>query len=160
MSSTKFHTHTKKKRQNILHWMIASIPWLQLLLISSWMECWYIRVVTKYLNCSTLSKDLLSVFTLWFHPTFWSRDMTMYFVLSAFTSSPVPLLATTKTSMFFSKYVCFLPIYEYHLHKPKANVYHLISSHPGLPEPSEWDNLKPSREAMVLKQLLVSSRSY
>jgi hypothetical protein len=29
----------------------------------------------------------------------------------------------------------------------------LISSHPGLPEPSSWHNLKHSLKAMALKQL-------
>ena len=37
----------------------------------------------KYLNSSILSKDLLSIFILLLRPAFWSRDMTMYLVLSA-----------------------------------------------------------------------------
>ena len=52
-------------------------------------------VVSKFLHCSTLSEDLLSFFILWLWPTFWSRNMTMYLLLSAFTSSPFSLLATT-----------------------------------------------------------------
>jgi hypothetical protein len=62
------------------------------------MEFRFVRVVPKYLNCSTLSKDLLSNFMLWFCPAFWSQDMTMYLVFSAFTSRPISLLATTKAS--------------------------------------------------------------
>jgi hypothetical protein len=41
-------------------------------------------IVSKYLNSPTLSKELLSVFLLWFCPAFWSWEMTMYLVLSAF----------------------------------------------------------------------------
>ena len=43
-----------------------------------------------------------------FYPAFWSRDMTIYLVFSAFTSKPVSLLATTKASLFFF-IVCMLP---------------------------------------------------
>jgi len=62
----------------------------------------------------------------------------MYLVLSAFTSKPVSLLATTKNFCLFlySVYVHFHPIYEHHQHKPEADVYHLISSHLSLLEPS------------------------
>ena len=35
------------------------------LLISFWIEFWFINVVPKYLNSSTLSKELLSVSILW-----------------------------------------------------------------------------------------------
>jgi hypothetical protein len=66
--------------------MISSIPWLQPLLISSWIEFWFVKVVPKCLNCSTLSKELLSIFILWLCPAFWSRDMTTYSISSAFTS--------------------------------------------------------------------------
>jgi hypothetical protein len=79
-----------------------------LLLISSWTEFWFIRVVPNYMNCSTLSKVLLSVFILWFHPASWSQDMTMYLVLSVLTSSPISLWATTQASVFFF-IVCLLP---------------------------------------------------
>jgi hypothetical protein len=41
------------------------------------------------LNCSTLSKDLLSIFILWFCLAFVPWDMFMYLVFSAFTSRPV-----------------------------------------------------------------------
>jgi len=66
--------------------MIASIPWLNLLLISFWIEFWYVKVVPKYLNSSTLSKKLLPIFILLLCPAFLSQDMTPYLVLSAFTS--------------------------------------------------------------------------
>jgi hypothetical protein len=60
------------------------------------------------MNSSTLSKELLSVFILWLCPAFWLQDMTMYLVLSAFTSSPVSLIVTTKACVIFST-VCTLP---------------------------------------------------
>jgi len=40
--------------------MTANIPNIILLLLSFWIEFWYVKVVPKYLNCSTLSKELLS----------------------------------------------------------------------------------------------------
>ena len=39
--------------------------------------------------------ELLSTFILWLSPAVWSRDITMYLVLSAFTSSSISLVATT-----------------------------------------------------------------
>jgi len=68
--------------------MVASISWPQ-----SAIEFWFVKVVPKYLNSSTLSKVLLSILTLWIRPAFWFRDMTMYLVLSALTSSPISLVA-------------------------------------------------------------------
>jgi hypothetical protein len=43
-----------------------------LFLISSLIEFWFVRVVAKYLNSSTLSKELFSIFMLWLHPACWS----------------------------------------------------------------------------------------
>jgi len=62
--------------------------------------------------------------------------MTMYLVLSAFTSSPISLLALPKLLRFPVQCVRFLSTYYYHQHKPEADVHHLISSYPGLPETS------------------------
>jgi len=58
----------------------------------------------------------------------------MYLVLSALTSSPISLVAATKASAFSFK-VCMLPPVYHHRHKPEPDVYHLVSSHPVLPEP-------------------------
>ena len=60
-----------------------AFPDFSLLLISSWIEFWFVKFVSKYLNFSTLSKELLSVFILWLGPVFWSRHMTIYSFLSA-----------------------------------------------------------------------------
>jgi hypothetical protein len=70
-------------------------------LISSWIEFLFVRVFPKYLKCSTSSKELLSGFILWFRPAILLRDMAMCVVLSAFTSSPVSWLETTRDSVFF-----------------------------------------------------------
>ena len=45
---------------------------------------------------------------MWLHPAFRAHDMTRYLVLSAFTSSPISLLATTKHYA-FSLTVYMLP---------------------------------------------------
>jgi hypothetical protein len=83
-----------------LHLMIASIPRLQSALIFLLNRVLICYICSKYLKSSTLAKDLLSVFVLWLHPAVWSRDMTPYLVLSAFTSGPTTLLATIKVSAF------------------------------------------------------------
>jgi hypothetical protein len=58
-----------------MKWQPA-IPDFNLPLIASWIEFWFVRVVPKYLNCSTLSKELLSICILWLHPAVWSGDIT------------------------------------------------------------------------------------
>jgi hypothetical protein len=79
--------------------------------------------------------------------------------LLEFTSRPLTLLASIKVSVFFFT-LCILPpnILTY-LHKPEADVYHLMSSHPGLPESFYWHIMKQSCKAVVIKHLLVSNRS-
>ena len=58
-------------------------------LISSWREFWFVKFVPKYLNSSTYSKDLISIFILWFLPAYRSRDKAMHVILPALTSSPI-----------------------------------------------------------------------
>ena len=91
--------------------MKQALPDLNLLLISSAIEFWFVKVVPKYLNYSTLSKVLLSILTLWIRPAFWSRDMTVYLVSSALTSSPISLVAAIKLPHFPLEYICFFPVY-------------------------------------------------
>ena len=42
-----------------------AFPHFNLRLISAWIEFWSIKIVPKYLNSSTLSKELLLIFILW-----------------------------------------------------------------------------------------------
>jgi hypothetical protein len=57
-------------RQKILNCMVASIPWIYSLLISSLMQFWFVTVVPKYLNFATFSKDVLAAFIFQFFITF------------------------------------------------------------------------------------------
>ena len=73
--------------------------------------------------------------------------MTKYLVLSAFTSSPISLIATTKASVSFfierererererarTGVYIYIYIYKHHQHILEADVYHLISSPPRFP---------------------------
>ena len=72
--------------------------------MSAGMPFWFVKVIPNNLNSSTI----FSIFILWLRPIFWSLDMNMYLVLSAFTSSPITLVATIKGSAFFFT-VCTLP---------------------------------------------------
>ena len=48
-----------------IEWQQA-FPDISLLLNSSWMELWFVRVISRYLNCSNVSNDLLPVCMLLF----------------------------------------------------------------------------------------------
>jgi hypothetical protein len=63
-----------------------------MLLISSWIEFWFVKFVPKYLNSSKLSKKLLSVFILWHRHPFCSRDMATYLSLSLISSSQIAVI--------------------------------------------------------------------
>ena len=56
-----------------------AFPDFSLLLISSWIEFWFVMVVPKYMNCSALSKGLSSRFVLRLRPAFRSHkhDVTL-----------------------------------------------------------------------------------
>jgi hypothetical protein len=43
---------------------LQTFSYLILLLISSWTKCWFVLVVLKYLNSSTLSTELLAIIML------------------------------------------------------------------------------------------------
>jgi hypothetical protein len=65
------------------------------LLISSWIKAWLVTVIHKYLNRATFSKDLLAIFIVWFYPIFWWWHSNICLVLSAFTSRPTSLVASS-----------------------------------------------------------------
>jgi hypothetical protein len=67
----KFLDSKLEDKRFYTEWQQA-FPEFSLFLISSWIEVWYVKVVPRYLNSSTLSNKLLSVFILWFRPAFWS----------------------------------------------------------------------------------------
>jgi hypothetical protein len=90
----KFLDSKPEDKRFCTEWQQA-FPFFNLPLISFWIEFWFVRVVTKYWNPSTLPKELLSIFILWLHHEFWSQDTTMYLVLSAFTSSPISTIVCT-----------------------------------------------------------------
>jgi len=71
--------------------------------------CMHLYSVSYVLHASQLSK-LFHPFKgtiirkeLWLCPAFWSRDMTMYLVLSAFTSSPISLLLIWSPTLYLVK---------------------------------------------------------
>jgi len=82
------------------HPMITNIPWLQSALN------WFLKEIFYYCFSQVFESyifpnELLSFFILWFRPAFWYRDISMYLVLSAFTSSRISLLPTTKSFCLF-----------------------------------------------------------
>jgi len=54
-------------RQKLLDWIVAGVPWIHLLSISSQMQFLFASVVHKHFNFATLSKDLVPIFRLWFY---------------------------------------------------------------------------------------------
>ena len=56
----------------------------KVLSISPWMKFVFVRVMPKRLNSVTLSRDLLTNFTLWYCPTFCWYYINIYLILSAF----------------------------------------------------------------------------
>ena len=87
-----------------------AFPDFNLHLIYSWTEFGFVEVFPKHLNCSTLSKNLLSIFILLLLSAFWSQDMNMYLVLSAFTYSSISLLTTTIAHVFSLQFIRFRKI--------------------------------------------------
>jgi len=65
--------------------MLVSIPWLQSALNFPINGILIVKSVPKHLNFSTISKDLLPTFMLWFCPACWSQDMTVHLVFSELT---------------------------------------------------------------------------
>jgi hypothetical protein len=103
--------YSKLEDKRICTKWYQAFPDCSLLLISSWIESWFVKVVLKYFNSSTHAKHYHQLLYCDFILHSDLDDMTMYLVLSAFTSSPISLLATKKT--------CHHPIiyyYYYHHH--------------------------------------------
>ena len=75
--------------QTILHWMTASVAWLQSA-VNFLMN----------LNISTLSNQIVSILILWLRPVSWYRELTKYLVLLAFTYCPNCALKINQTFVF------------------------------------------------------------
>jgi len=114
--------------------IFCTCPDFNLLLISSWIELWFVKFVRPFKG---------TLINLLFHPAFWSWDMTMYSTYIYHQSHLVqsPYKPLPEHLHFPLQYVHFLPTYCYQ-HQPEADVYLFISSHPGLPEPSSKPQLK------------------
>jgi hypothetical protein len=63
--------------------------------MSSRMQFWFVTVVPKYVNCTTFSNALLTIFMILFCPAFWWRD-NIYLDFSTFTSRQISLLASVQ----------------------------------------------------------------
>ena len=87
------------------------------------MDLFFFLRFSKYLNCSAVPKDLLPNVILLFCLACSSQDMTIYSVLSAFTSRPIGLRATAKASVFCCIVRILPPIILNHQNKPEDGVY-------------------------------------
>lgn len=97
MWQTRFHTHKKSTGKIIILYILIfifldikmedkkfcikwqqALPEVNVLLISSRVEFWIVRVMSNYLICFTHSNNLLPFFLLRYCPSSWSRDMNIY----------------------------------------------------------------------------------
>ena len=83
-----FFLEMKAGRQNILHGMIISVPWLQSVLILFLNRILLFYERSKFFDFLTLSEVLFPKYLLWLFLSFWIGSMTMYLFLTSFTSSP------------------------------------------------------------------------
>jgi hypothetical protein len=79
--------------------MEQALPEVSLLLISFWIEFWYVTVVPKYFNCDAFSNYLFPIFMRRFSLAFWWRGGNKYLVLSTSISRPTSLLASVKADV-------------------------------------------------------------
>jgi hypothetical protein len=100
-------------RQKVLNWLVVEF---NLLLISSWIKFSIVTVIPKYFNFATFSKDLLTIFTLWFCHAFWWRDINLYY--------------TNVNSIHWSFCVSLYSIEVHHQHTAEADVSHSVSVPP------------------------------
>ena len=109
-------------RQKLLHWIIASIPWLQSALnffmnriliclgCSQIFEVFhpfkgFITYIHIYIYIHTHTHTHTHTYTLWLCTACWSRDMTIYLIFLSFSSKPISLLTAASV---FSFTVCIL----------------------------------------------------
>jgi hypothetical protein len=70
------------RREETIFWTewYQALPEFNLLLIASWIKCWFVTVVPKYLKCATLPKNLLAIFMSWFCTVFWRQQHILSFL--------------------------------------------------------------------------------
>jgi hypothetical protein len=102
------------------------------------MQFWFVAVVNKYMNFSTHSNDLLSVSKLWYCPTFWWRDTTIYLVFCTFTSRPTSLIELMYYSLWYSY---FHSVYSHRQRRPEADAFHSIPVRPDILQGGGGDSM-------------------
>jgi hypothetical protein len=88
-----------------------AVPEFDLILISSYMQIWFVSVIPKYLNYAIFSNNLLAIFTLWFSPLHEAQDMNTYLSLQYLFLDQFSYYCLIKR-LCFSSYnvlVCFHP---------------------------------------------------
>jgi len=95
--STFLDRRWEDKRLRIERWQ--AFLEFNLLVMSSWMQFWFVAVVPKYLNFVTFMKDSLARVNLWFFPSFWWWDIQINLIFSAFTSRSASLRDYNRDSV-------------------------------------------------------------
>jgi hypothetical protein len=93
-----------------------------LLLISLWMQTWFVNNDPKYFNSATFSKNLLATFICIFWPLLWW--WYEHVVLPMFTAWPTSSWLSNTASVIFLWYLCSHPINYHHQYRREADVSH------------------------------------
>jgi hypothetical protein len=65
-------------------------------LISSWIKFWFVTVVPRYLNFAIFSKDLFTIFILWFCSAFWWWEISQFALQHLLVHQSSTLAAKTR----------------------------------------------------------------
>jgi hypothetical protein len=66
--------------------------YLIVLLISSWMEFWFVIIIPKYLDFATIWKYFLAVFIILLYPAFWWQDINIIITQDIWKLVPIWIL--------------------------------------------------------------------
>ena len=100
-SSVKIGLCQREFRKFKTEWLCA-FPKSNMVLISSWMQFWYVSVVPKYVDFAKFVMDVLATFVLWLCSTFYWWYLSIYFLSIFFTFRPAPLIEVKRVSVFLS----------------------------------------------------------